>query len=397
MRPAAPIKYPQIEIATPAKLEQDAATAGLRYVTDAKPGMRRRQRAGRFRYLRPDGTRLADKTAIRRIRSLAIPPAWTDVWISPFPDGHIQATGRDARGRKQYRYHARFREIRDSTKYERVIMFARSLPALRKKVKAHMSLAGLPRGKVIATVVHLLDKTLIRVGNEDYARQNKSYGLTTLKNRHAEIDGTEVRFHFVGKSRKQWTTKIRDRRVAKIIRECQELPGQDLLQYRTTTGEIQGISSNDVNIYLKDVTGKEITAKDFRTWAGTVLTAIALRKIEAFDSEARAKKNVRAAIEHVARQLGNTPAICRKCYVHPEILDAYMDGTLIKSPTARSEKMLRKNLSGLEPEEAAVLALLRSRLRSATRRRRDTANLGQQLLASAKATSKSACDRAGAA
>lgn len=394
MCPATPFKPSEIEIATPAKLEQDAAIAGLRYVTDAKPGMRRRQRAGRFRYLRPDGTRLADNAAIRPIRSLAIPPAWTDVWICPFPDGHIQATGRDARGRKQYRYHSRFREIRDSAKYEHVIMFARVLPALRKKVKAHMSLPGLPRKKVIATVVYLLHKTLIRVGNEDYAKQNKSYGLTTLKNRHAEVDGTEVRFHFIGKSGKQWTTKIRDRRVAKIIRECQELPGQDLLQYRATTGEIQSISSNDVNTYLKDVTGKEITAKDFCTWAGTVLAAIALKEIEAFDSDARAKKNMRAAGEHVAKQLGNTPAICRKCYVHPEIIDAYMDGTLIKNLTSRSEKMSRENLSGLEPEEAAVLALLRSRLRSATRRRGGPADLGQQLLASVKATGKLARDRA---
>jgi DNA topoisomerase-1 len=305
------------------------------------------------------------------------------VWICPFADGHIQATGRDARGRKQYRYHPRFREVRESSKFEHVIAFAQVLPRLRRKVRAHMALTGLSREKVVATVVYLLDKTLIRVGNDDYAKQNKSYGLTTLKNRHVEITGNEIHFHFVGKSGKEWSTKIRDRRVAKIIRACQELPGQELLQYRDDGGAIQDVTSSDVNAYLRAITGKEITAKDFRTWAGTVLAGIALQEVEAFDSEAQAKINVRSAIERVAKQLGNTPAICRKCYVHPEVLVAYLDGTLIKELTARSETMLRENLSGLRPEEAAILALLRSRLKVAS-----SSKSGQSLRAQLAASVK---------
>ena len=344
--------------------EETAAAAGLRYVSDSRPGLRRRPRGRQFRYLDANGRGLSDTSTIGRIRSLAIPPAWSDVWICPFADGHIQATGRDARGRKQYRYHPRFREVRDQTKYQHVIAFARCLPAIRKRARADMARPGLPREKVLATVVYLLDKTLIRVGNDDYARQNGSYGLTTLKNGHAEVTGTEVRFHFVGKSGKQWTTRIRDRRVAKIIRACQDLPGQELLQYRDEDGTIRDVTSTDVNSYLREVTGKDVTAKDFRTWAGTVLAGIALKEIEAFDSKARAKKNIRAAIEHVAKRLGNTPAICRKCYVHPEVLGAYLDGTLVEELTERSERILRNQVSGLEPEEAAVLALLRSRLKS---------------------------------
>ncbi|HEX4409977.1 MAG TPA: DNA topoisomerase IB [Xanthobacteraceae bacterium] len=325
--------------------------------------------------------------AIKRIRSLAIPPAWSDVWICPYPDGHIQATGRDARGRKQYRYHPRFREVRDSVKYEHVVAFAQAVPAIRKKVSAHMALSGLPREKVVATVVYLLDKTLIRIGNDDYAKQNKSYGLTTLKNRHVEVEGTEVRFHFVGKSGKQWTTKIRDRRVAKIIRACQELPGQELLQYQDENGAVTDVTSTDVNSYLREITGQDITAKDFRTWAGTVLAGIALKEIEAFDSQAQAKRNVREAIERVAKRLGNTPAICRKCYVHPEVLGAYMEGTLVKELTARSEALLRKDLADLEPEEAAVLALLRARLKAASSAKRGS-TLREQLAASLKETGK---------
>jgi DNA topoisomerase I len=246
-----------------------------------------------------------------------------------------------------------------------------------------MRLAGLPREKVIATVVYLLDKTLIRIGNDDYARQNGSYGLTTLKNRHAEVAGTEVRFHFVGKSGKQWTIKIRDRRVAKVIRACQDLPGQELLQYRDESGAIRDVTSTDVNSYLQGITGQDVTAKDFRTWAGTVLAGIALKEIEAFDNEAQAKKNIRAAIENVAKRLGNTPTVCRKCYVHPEVLGAYMDGTLIKHLTERSEKMLREKVSGLEPEEAAVLALLRSRLKAASSPK-GASSLRRQLLLSTR-------------
>lgn len=353
-----------VEIAEP---QANAAAVGLRYVSDARPGIRRRGSGKGFFYLQPDGSRLADKTAIRRIRRLAVPPAWQDVWICPSADGHIQATGRDARGRKQYRYHPRFRDIRESTKFEHMLAFADALPAIRTTVRRHMALPGLPREKVLATVVYLLDKTLIRVGNDDYARQNKSYGLTTLKNRHVQVNGSEVRFHFVGKSGREWSARIKDRRVAKIIRACQELPGQELLQYRDEDGGIQDITSNDVNDYLRTLTGKDITAKDFRTWAGTVLAAVALREVENFDGAAKSKKRLRAAIEKVASRLGNTPTICRKCYVHPEVLNAYLDGTLVRDIVAQSEKVLRKKLRGMAPEEAAVLALLRARLKAASK------------------------------
>jgi DNA topoisomerase I len=343
---------------------QDAAeAAGLRYVLDAQPGIRRKAAGKSFSYIQPNGKRLADKRALGRIRALAIPPAWTDVWICPSPDGHVQATGRDARGRKQYRYHALFREMRESTKYEHVIGFAKSLPRIRATVQKHMALRGLPREKVLATVVHLLETTLIRIGNDDYARQNGSYGLTTLKNRHVTIDGSEVRFRFTGKSGKQWSLAVRDRRIAKIIKACQDLPGQDLLQYVDEEGEQRAISSGDVNTYLREVTGEDTTAKDFRTWAGTVLAALALQELQSFDTAAQAKKNVREAIERVATRLGNTPTICRKCYVHPEILTSYLDGQLVLKIKSKVEQELRDDLSGLQPEEAAVLAMLRARLK----------------------------------
>jgi DNA topoisomerase I len=342
---------------------KDAAeSAGLRYVSDARPGVLRRKAGTGFAYTRADGSKLTEKDVRKRIRALAIPPAWTKVWICPFADGHIQATGRDAKGRKQYRYHPDFREVRESTKYEHVVAFANVLPAIREKVKEHMALRGLPRKKVLATVVHLLETTLIRVGNDEYAQQNNSYGLTTLKNRHVAVDGNEVCFRFAGKSGKQWSLRIRDRRIAKIIKACQELPGQELLQYVDEFGNCQDVSSTDVNDYLKDITGKDITAKDFRTWAGTVLAAMALHELESFDSAAQAKRNLRAAIENVAGRLGNTPTICRRCYVHPEVLNSYMDGKLILELKEKAESQLRSDIQSLKPEEAAVLALLRGRL-----------------------------------
>jgi DNA topoisomerase-1 len=341
---------------------KDAAeSAGLRYVSDTRPGVRRRK-SGKGTYTRADGCRLTEANVLSRIKSLAIPPAWTDVWICPFADGHIQATGRDAKGRKQYRYHVLFREVRESTKYEHVVVFAEALPALRAKVGEHMGLRGLPREKVLATVVHLLETTLIRVGNDDYAKQNNSYGLTTLKTRHVAVDGNEVRFRFTGKSGKQWSLRVRDRRIAKIIRACQELPGQELLQYLDDEGKPQDVTSSDVNTYLKEITGKDITAKDFRTWAGTVLAAMALNEVKSFDSAAQAKRNLRAAIENVAARLGNTPTICRKCYVHPEVLTSYLDGNLVLEIKSVVESELREDLDRLKPEEAAVLAMLRSRL-----------------------------------
>ncbi len=345
---------------------KDAAeSAGLRYVSDDRPGIRRKKSGKGFTYARPDGTKLSDPQVVKRIRSAAIPPAWTDVRISPFADGHIQATGRDAKGRKQYRYHPLFREVRESTKYEHVVAFGNALPTIRAKVREHMALRGLPREKVLATVVHLLETTLIRVGNDDYAKQNRSYGLTTLKNRHVAIEGSEVRFRFTGKSGKQWSLKVNDRRVAKIIKACQELPGQELLQYVEKDGTQQDVTSNDVNAYLKEITGQDITAKDFRTWAGTVLAALALKELESFDTAAQAKNNLRAAIERVAARLGNTPTICRKCYIHPEVLNSYLDGNLALEIKSEVESELRNELAGLQPEEAAVLAMLRARLKQA--------------------------------
>jgi DNA topoisomerase-1 len=342
---------------------KDAAqSVGLRYVSDARPGIRRRKTGTGFSYARADGSKLSDADVLKRIKALVIPPAWVDVWISPFADGHLQATGRDAKGRKQYRYHALFREVRESTKYEHVVAFADELPTIRKKVHEHMGRRGLPREKVLATVIHLLETTLIRIGNEDYAKQNNSYGLTTLKNRHVAVDGNEVRFRFTGKSGKQWSLRVRDRRVAKIIKACQDLPGQELLQYVDEAGDCQDVTSSDVNAYLKEITGKDVTAKDFRTWAGTVLAAMALNEVESFDSAAQAKRNLRAAIEKVAARLGNTPTICRKCYVHPEVLNCYMDGNLVLELKSKAESELRGDVQNLKSEEAAVLALLRGRL-----------------------------------
>ena len=351
-----------LESGTVVDPREAAESAGLVYVSGEEPGIRRRKAGKGFSYTKPGGGTVKDPATLKRIRSLAIPPAYTDVWICPKPNGHLQATGRDAKGRKQYRYHPRFREVRESTKYERMLDFAKGLPAIREKVAEHMALRGLPREKVLATVVHLLETTLIRVGNEDYAKQNKSYGLTTLRDRHVEVDGSELRFDFKGKSGKTWKLKVRDRRVAKIIRACQELPGQDLFQYIDDAGERQSVTSADVNAYLKEITGRDITAKDFRTWSGTVLAAWALKEFEAFDSEAKAKKNIRAAIEKVAGRLGNTPTICRKCYVHPELINSYVEGSLLLEIKEEVEAELRDDLAGLRPEEAAVLSLLEARI-----------------------------------
>ena len=342
---------------------RDAAeTAGLTYVSDEAPGIRRRKSGKGFTYTKPDGAKVTDKATLARIRSLAIPPAYTDVWICPRASGHIQATGRDAKGRKQYRYHPAFREVRESTKYEHMLEFARGLPAIRKTIDEHMSLRGLPREKVLATVVHLLENTLIRVGNSDYVKQNKSYGLTTLRDPHVKVEGGELRFQFKGKSGKTWKLQVKDRRIARIVKACQDLPGQDLFQYIDDDGEQLSITSADVNAYLKEITGREITAKDFRTWAGTVLAALALSEFEEFDNQANAKKNIREAIEKVASRLGNTPSICRKCYVHPEVFACYLDGGLLLDIKQQIETQLREDLSSLKPEEAAVLSLLQERL-----------------------------------
>ena len=347
---------------TPAAPREAAEAAGLVYVSDEERGIRRERKGDTWEYFKANGDRLTDEAVLERIRKLAIPPAYIDVWICPRANGHLQATGRDARGRKQYRYHPQFRELRESTKYEHMLEFARSLPALRAKLAEHMALRGLPREKVLATVVHLLETTLIRVGNDDYAKENKSYGLTTLRNPHVKVEGAELRFQFKGKSGKQWRLQVKDRRIARIIRACQELPGQRLFQYQDGD-ELREVTSADVNAYLKEITGRDITAKDFRTWAGTVMAALALQEFEAFDTQATQKKNLKAAIERVAARLGNTPTICRKCYIHPEVLNAYVEGGLLLEIKERVEKELTENLGSLRPEEAAVLAMLEGRLK----------------------------------
>ena len=339
-----------------------AKAAGLRYITDAAPGIRRHRQGEHFRYTAPDGADITDEAELRRIKALVIPPAWTDVWISPRANTHLQATGRDARGRKQYRYHAKWREIRDETKYNRMVAFAQALPGIRERAARDLARPGLPREKVMAAVVRLLETTLIRVGNEEYARTNNSFGLTTMKDEHAEIDGSTLRFAFRGKSGKEHSVDIRDRRLANIVKRCQDLPGEDLFQYVDDDGQPQSIGSADVNDYLREISGEDFTAKDFRTWAGTVLAAMALQAFEEFDSEAQAKRNIVSAIQSVAERLGNTPAVCRKCYVHPAIIEAYADGTMLRTLEHRAEHELSGDVATLRPEEAAVLALLQQRL-----------------------------------
>jgi DNA topoisomerase-1 len=355
-------------IPTPEEAVAAARQAGLRHVDDSGPGIRRERRGEEFVYLDPEGRRITDTETLLRIRHLAIPPAWTDVWICPDERGHIQATGRDARRRKVYRYHDRWREVRDAHKYEHTIAFARALPRIRRRVARDMGRAGLPRPKVVACAVRLLETSLIRVGNDEYARQNQHYGLTTLRQEHAEITGSTVCFVFRGKSGVDHSIAITDRRLAKVLRSCQELPGQRLLEYVDGDGAIHGIHSHDVNDYLHQAGGREFTAKDFRTWAGTVLAAHALREFERFDSQAQAKRNLLKAIDMVAGRLGNTRAVCRKCYIHPAVVDSYMDGTLAELLESRVTAELSSDLHRLSPEEAAVLGVLQQRLRREGRR-----------------------------
>ena len=340
-----------------------ARAAGLRYVHDDRPGIRREAVKDGFRYLDAKGEPVEDEATLKRIKSLVIPPAWTDVWICPQANGHLQATGRDARGRKQYRYHPKWRSVRDEVKYERMINFGKALPQIRKEVDRALGLPGLPREKVLATIVYLLEATMMRIGNDEYARENKSYGLTTLRNRHVRIDGSEVEFRFRGKSGVHHDVKVHDRRLARIIGRTRDLPGQHLFEYVDDDGQPHTVDSSDVNDYLREISGEDYTAKDFRTWSGTVLAALALQEFEKFDSEAQARKNIVRAIESVAEKLGNTPSICRKCYVHPVVLEAYLDGAVLDVLRERTEKKLQEDLHALQPEEAAVLAMLQQRLR----------------------------------
>jgi len=320
---------------------QAARAAGLRYVSDRSSGIRRQRRGSGFSYRSPEGSPVRDAETLRRIRALAIPPAWTSVWICPSARGHLQATGRDARGRKQYRYHASFRARREQNKFARLASFARALPRIRRKVRADLRLEGLPRAKVIAAVVRLLETTFIRVGNESYARDNGSYGLTTMRNRHVRVNGARIQFQFRGKSGKSHAIELDDARVARIVRRCRDLPGQELFQYEEA-GERRSVGSADINAYLQEVTGSDYSAKDFRTWGGTLLAGLALGRRPPPRSRTEAKREVNDTIRAVAAELGNTPAICRKSYVDPRILAAYEAGKLgaAKSKSKRGEKRI---------------------------------------------------------
>ena len=339
-----------------------AKAAGLRYVTDRGPGIARRHTGARIDYIGPDGAPLTDRTELSRIKALAIPPAWRDVWICPSPNGHIQATGRDAKGRKQYRYHPRWREVRDEVKYDRMVSFGRGLPALRAQVERDLARPGLPQRKVLAALVRLLETTLIRVGNEEYARQNDSFGLTTMRDRHVNVSGSAVRFRFKGKSGKEHEVDVMDRRLAAVIKRSQDLPGYELFQYLDGDGARRTIESADVNAYIRDAVGGDFTAKDFRTWAGTVLAARALQELAVFGTKAQARRNVLQAVESVAKRLGNTKTVCRKCYIHPAVIHAYLDGSLLRTLARRAKAEIKRARVALPAEEAAVLSLLQARL-----------------------------------
>jgi DNA topoisomerase I len=359
MAVALPEAWQPPESVDPAELadpEASARAAGLRYVSDLTPGIRRKRAGKAFSYLDPDGGLIKDKETIRRIKALAIPPAWTDVWICADPRGHIQATGRDARGRKQYRYHARWREVRDAVKYDRMLDFAEALPKIREQTDRHLELPGVPREKVLAAIVRLLEETRIRVGNEEYRKENGSFGLTTLRDRHADVIGSEIRFSFKGKSGKHHRIKLRDRRLARVIKRMQELPGQELFTYLDEAGEAHAVESEDVNRYLQQIAGDDFTAKDFRTWAGTILAARFFRELDVTPETTGAKKELVRAIARVAEELGNTPAVCKKCYIHPAVITAYLAGGL-KPIEERDEDDPYK----LSAEERDLLKLLSER------------------------------------
>jgi DNA topoisomerase-1 len=335
--------------------EASAGAAGLRYVTDDRPGITRRRRGSGFQYIAPGGGRVAQKQ-IERIKRLAIPPAWTDVWICPDPNGHLQATGRDARKRKQYRYHPDWRAVRDKTKYDRMVAFGKALPKIRRRVSRDLRRRKLDQRRVIAAVVHLLDTTNIRVGNEHYARENNSFGLTTMRDRHVDVHGSTIEFSFRGKGGKWQQVELSDPRVARVVRRCEGLPGQHLFQYLDEDGDAVDLNSEDVNDYLREITGEEFTAKDFRTWSGTVVAAWALEELGEHTSDREARKQIVNAVKSVAEELGNTPAVARRSYVHPYVFESHLDGKL---QTLLTKEAKRKDHAGLTRHEAAVLALLR--------------------------------------
>ena len=338
---------------------ESAQAAGLRYVSDTMPGIRRKKAGKGFAYVDHAGKTIRDSKELARIRALAIPPAYTDVWICPSLNGHIQATGRDARRRKQYRYHPKWREVRDETKFGRMLAFSEVLPRIRERVERDLSRSGLPREKVLATVVRLLECTCIRVGNDEYARANRSFGLTTLQDRHVEISDSNLRFEFRGKSGKMHEVSVNDRRLARIVQRCQALPGEDLFQYLDEEGVRQTIASGDVNDYIKEISGEEFTAKDFRTWAGTLLAVAALTETGEWSSQKQAKSNVLQAIDRVAEQLNNTRAVCRKYYVHPAVFETYLGGTMSKVLRNGTKQAANADLNA---DEAAVVRLLRHQL-----------------------------------
>lgn len=343
--------------------EAAARDAGLRYVTDDRPGISRERQGDGWVYRKPDGTRITHQPTIDRIDALVIPPAWTDVWISTDPRGHLQATGRDERGRKQYRYHARWRDTRDENKFDRMVEFGDVLPAIREQVDRDLAKRGLPREKVLATVVRLLETTLIRIGSEEYVKENGSYGLTTFRNRHAKVDGATVHFAFRGKSGVKHAIDLHDRRMAKIVQRMRDLPGYHLFQYIDDDGERREVNAEDVNAYIQSIAGNGFTAKDFRTWAGTVMCAVALRDCCGWESETEAKKHVVDAVKQVANSLGNTPAVCRKSYIHPAIIETYFADPALNAVWDRTGEKLVETHGALNQDEAAVLRLLREKHR----------------------------------
>jgi len=353
--------------ATAENPREAAKEAGLRYSSDDRPGIRRRRRGRGFQYLDAHGRTITDREERARIDALAVPPAWTDVWICPSPNGHLQATGRDARGRKQYRYHPRWRELRDEAKYDRMLAFAAALPRIRRRVDRDIARKALSKPRVVATIVRLLDETGIRVGNDEYARENGSFGLTTMRKRHAEVEGSSVAFRFRGKSGKTTDVDVTDPRVARVLRRCEGLPGQHLFQYVDEDGEPVDVDSDDVNAYLREMAGDDFTAKDFRTWTGTVLAAWALEELGEAGSQTQATRQVVRAVESVAKELGNTPAVCRSAYIHPQVIETHLEGNLAQLLGREADRRVAQGMRGLTAHEAAVLALLRRRLESETR------------------------------